>query len=209
MLSIIIPVYNEERNLFRLAQRLHNVLDNIMGVRNEIIFINDGSTDNSLEILLRLKKHYKNIKIISFDYNLGQTAAMQRGFEETRGDVIVTMDADLQNFPEDIPILINKLNRGFDIICGWRYRRKDKLFSKKLPSFLSNFLIKAVAGMHIHDAGCSLRAYRKRAVKNLHLFGEMHRFIPVLLAKQGLKITEIKVRQDISGVFWICYSFFS
>jgi glycosyltransferase involved in cell wall biosynthesis len=161
----------------------------------EIIFINDGSTDNSLEILLSLKKKNNKIKIISFESNLGQTIALQRGFKHAKGSVIITLDADLQNSPEDIPKLL-KYIKNYDIVCGWRKKRKDKLFSKKIPSLISNLIIKILTGYKIKDSGCSLRIYNKKTIGNLHLFGEMHRFIPILLAIKGYKIKQIPVKHS-------------
>ncbi len=196
MLSVVIPVYNEKRNLRELILRLHHVLHDVMRTRHEMVFVNDGSTDDSLLILLAMKKRFRNIRIISFEQNLGQTTAMQRGFEAARYRTIITMDADLQNFPEDIPMLISRLNKGYDVVCGWRYHRKDRFFSKRLPSIISNMVVRNVMKTRLHDSGCSLRAYRKEAVRDFHLFGEMHRFIPVILAKQGYKVTEVKVRHS-------------
>ncbi len=195
MLSIIIPIFNEKNNLVPLFKRLNKVLQ-WMKVKNEIIFINDGSTDGSLDVMLRLKNKYKNMKIISFGSNQGQTFAMQRGFETAKGDIIISIDGDLQNFPEDIPRLVKKLNRGYDVVCGWRHQRKDSFFSKKLPSYVSNFIIRTITGVWIHDEGCTLRAYTKEAVKKLSLYGDLHRFIPFILSGKGFKITEIKVRHQ-------------
>ncbi len=195
-ISIIIPVYNENESLIILYNQLIDVLIE-MGQVYEIIFIDDGSTDNSLEILEYLAQRNKNISIIKFRRNYGQTASFAAGFEYSTGNVVITMDADLQNDPSDIPKLLKKMTEGYDIVSGWRKDRKDKTLKRKIPSQIANKIInKLIAGsnIQIHDFGCSLKAYKKGIVKHLKLYGEMHRFIPAYAAWLGIKVTEIPVK---------------
>jgi len=189
--SIIIPVYNEEKNISILHSGLNSVMKNI-NKNYEIIFIDDGSTDNSFKILEKLYKQHKNIRIIKFRSNFGQTAAFNIGFKHAKGDVIVTMDADLQNDPKDIPKLLNKLKENYDVVSGWRYKRKDQI-SKIVLSKLSNVLRRIITKDVVHDSGCSLKAYKKECFEDMELYGEMHRFIPTLLRWKGFKIGEVKV----------------
>jgi glycosyltransferase involved in cell wall biosynthesis len=189
-LSVIIPIYNEERNIPILYRELKNVLENLKK-KYEIIFINDGSTDMSEKILNNLKD--KHVRVIHFRKNFGQTAALDAGFKNAKGKIIITMDGDLQNDPRDIPRLIKKLEEGYDVVSGWRYKRRDSL-SKIIMSKGADLLRKIIFKDNIHDSGCTLKAYRKEAVKNIDLYGEMHRFIPAILSWKGYKITEIKVR---------------
>lgn len=191
MLSVVVSVYNEEDNIRPLVDRISRSLQ---GYPYEIIFVDDGSTDKTLKALLKIKKSLKELRVIGFENNQGQTIAMERGMKNAKGDIIVTMDGDLQNFPEDIPRLISRLERGFDVVCGWRWRRKDKLLTKNIPSLLSNALVRLIGGVKINDSGCSLRAYRRKCLHELHMFGEMHRFIPLILAQKGFRISQIKVR---------------
>jgi len=189
--SIIIPVYNEEKNISILYSGLNSVMKNI-NKNYEIIFIDDGSTDNSFKILEKLYKQHKNIRIIKFRSNFGQTAAFNIGFKHAKGEVIVTMDADLQNDPKDIPKLLNKLKENYDVVSGWRYKRKDQI-SKIFLSKLSNVLRRIITKDVVHDSGCSLKAYKKECFEDMELYGEMHRFIPTLLRWKGFKIGEVKV----------------
>lgn len=193
-ISVVIPVYNEEENI----SGLHSKLKKVMGRLNksyEIIFVDDGSTDDSFKILEKLHRQYKNIKAVKFRKNFGQTAALNVGIKNAEGPIIVTMDADLQNDPEDIPRLIEKLKDGFDVVSGWRFERKDS-FSKRLLSLLSNFLRRAITKEELHDSGCSLKAYKRECFEDLELYGEMHRFIPTLLRWKGFKIGEAKVKHS-------------
>ena len=190
-ISVVIPVYNEEKNLSVLHNKLVGILKKI-SKDYEIIFIDDGSTDSSFRILESLQKKSRNTKIIKFRGNFGQTAALNAGFKYAKSPVIVTMDADLQNDPADIPKLLNKLKEGYDVVSGWRYKRKDPV-SKVLFSKLSNMLRRLIVKEVIHDSGCSLKAYKKECFDDLELYGEMHRFIPTLLRWKGFKIGEVKV----------------
>ena len=186
-LSIVIPVYNEEKNVALLHQTIRNTLDKT-DFKYEIIFVDDGSTDNTFNILNNLKK----VKIIKFRKNFGQTAAMMAGFENSNGKVIVSLDGDLQNDPSDIPKLLDKLNEGYDVVSGWRYNRQDS-FGKKTFSKIANSFRQLLVKDPIHDSGCSLRAYKKECFSDLQLHGEMHRYIPAILAWKGFKLDEVKV----------------
>ena len=190
-LSVVIPAYNEEKNLEILYEKLKSVLDRLKH-EYELIFVDDGSTDKTFEVLEKLHKKDKRVKVIKFKKNFGQSAAMRAGFDYAHGDIIISMDADLQNDPNDIPALLNELNKGYDVVCGWRYKRKDSL-SKKIFSKFANFLRNHLTNEKVHDSGCTLRAYKKECVKDLELFGEMHRYIPALLLWKGYKIGEVKV----------------
>ena len=192
-LSVVIPIYNEEENLPILYDKLKKVLDSL-GKSYEIIFVNDGSTDRSWEIIKDLSEKDPHVVGVNFRRNFGQTAAMSAGFETARGDIIITMDGDLQNDPEDIPKLLEVLDQGYDIVSGWRKDRKDAFISRTLPSRIANWLISKVTGVHLHDYGCSLKAYRAEVAKNLDFYGEMHRFLPALSKAIGAKVTEIPVK---------------
>jgi glycosyltransferase involved in cell wall biosynthesis len=192
-LSIVIPIYNEEENLPILYEKLKSVLDKL-GKSYEIIFVNDGSTDRSWEIIKEFAEKDPHVVGVNFRKNFGQTAAMSAGFEVAQGEVIITMDGDLQNDPEDIPKLLEELNKGYDIVSGWRKDRKDAFLSRTLPSRIANWLISKVTGVHLHDYGCSLKAYRSDVAKRLDYYGEMHRFLPALAKSVGAKITEIPVK---------------
>ena len=191
-LSIVIPVLNEEENLKELHSRLTESLSK-QQLRYEIIIVDDGSTDGSLEVLKEIVLVDKAVKVISFRRNFGQTAAMSAGFDRAQGDVIITMDADLQNDPTDIPLLYEKLNEGYDVVSGWRRKRKEAFILRRLPSILANKLIVLMTGVKLHDFGCTLKAYRKEVVQHIKLYGEMHRFIPALAHWVGAKIAEIEV----------------
>jgi len=192
-LSIVIPVYNEEENLSDLYNKIKQALD-----KNykdyEIIFVDDGSKDGSFGILEKLQKNDPKIVALKFRKNFGQTAAISAGFEYATGDVIITMDADLQNDPQDIPKLLQEMQeKDLDIVNGWRAPRKDPFLTRRLPSYFANMLISSVTGVKLHDYGCTLKAFRKDVVKELYLHGEMHRFIPAIASKYGAKIGEVKV----------------
>lgn len=189
MISIVVPVYNEEENIIPLFEKLRKIMDG----EYEIIFVDDGSTDKSYEILKKIHSENENVKCIKFSRNFGKTAALMAGFEMARGDIIVTIDADLQNDPEDIPKMIEMLNE-YDAVSGWRYERKDPFISKKLPSAISNKLSGWLTGLKIHDFNCGLKAYRKECLDGIELYGEMHRYIPAILAWKGYKVGEVKVK---------------
>jgi Glycosyltransferases involved in cell wall biogenesis len=193
MLSVVIPAYNEEENVPILYEKLKKVLDSL-GEDYEIIFVDDGSTDGTYQRLKQLAEKDSRLKVIRFKRNYGQTAAMSAGFEHAKGEVIITLDADLQNDPEDIPILLEKLKEGYHVVSGWRKDRKDPFLSRRLPSMIANWLISKITGVHLHDYGCTLKAYRAEVVKDLELFGDMHRFLPALTKRRGAKITEVVVR---------------
>jgi glycosyltransferase involved in cell wall biosynthesis len=188
-LSVVIPVYNEAANLEPLCRELTETLDRA-GYSYEIIFVDDGSTDDSFEILQAQHKHDPRVGVIQFRRNFGQTAAFAAGFAAARGNIIVTSDGDLQNDPRDIPALVARLGEGFDIVCGWRKERKDAWLSRRVPSFLANRLISWATGVKLNDYGCSLKVFRAEVVKPLRLYGEMHRFLPALASEVGVRIDE-------------------
>lgn len=189
-LSIIVPIHNERENIPLLHDELHKTLDPL-GLEYEIVCIDDGSNDGSLEVLSELAERDSRITLVNFRRNYGQTAAMQAGLEEARGDVLITIDGDLQNDPADIPKMLEKINEGFDLVHGWRKDRKDKWLSRRLPSVLANRLISKVTGFPIHDLGCTLKAVRREIADELELYGEMHRFIPILAHARGAACVEI------------------
>lgn len=193
-ISVVIPLLNEEDNLPELYNRLRDIL--LSYSNSEIIFIDDGSTDDTFNILLQIHEKDPTIKIIRLRRNFGQTAALSAGFDQAHGDVIVTMDGDLQNEPEDIPRLIEKIKEGYDIVCGWRVDRNDPFISKRIPSKISNWLAHQLTGVDIHDNGCTLKAFRKDVIKNIRLYGELHRYIPGVASWMGVSITEIPVKHN-------------
>jgi glycosyltransferase involved in cell wall biosynthesis len=191
--SIVIPVYNEEENITELHTKLSNVLPAITE-KYEILFVDDGSTDNSFDMLKELNREDKRVKLIKFRRNFGQSAALSAGFDYSKGDIIITMDGDLQNDPGDIPKLLETLEKGdYDVVCGWRFDRADSML-KKLFSGIANRLRRRFTAEDIHDSGCTLRAYKKECIVDLELYGEMHRYIPALLLWKGYKIGEVKVK---------------
>ncbi len=192
-ISVVIPVYEEESNLPELHRQLTDVL-NHMGRSYEIIAVDDGSRDGSFEVLRTLHEEDEHLVAVRFRRNFGQTAAFSAGFDLARGQIIITMDADLQNDPVDIPRLIETMEEGHDVVSGWRKHRKDPFISRRLPSIVANWLISVVTGVRLHDYGCSLKAYRRDVVKSIHLYGEMHRFIPALASWMGVSVAEIAVR---------------
>lgn len=190
-ISVVIPVYNEEGNLEPLYAEIREVLENLEK-EFEIIFIDDGSTDNSKKEILKIKEKDARVRLIILRKNFGQSAAFSAGFLRVKGKKIITMDADLQNDPNDIPLLLNEMDKGFDVISGWRHKRKDNIL-KRIPSKFQNWLHRRLTGVNIHDSGCSLKLYCQEAVEGLNLFGEMHRYIPAILSKQGFEVGEVKV----------------
>jgi glycosyltransferase involved in cell wall biosynthesis len=192
-LSLVVPVYNEEENLHLLFEAIHHILDAYQNSW-EVIFIDDGSRDKSLEVLKELAgKDSEHVRVVVFRRNFGQTAAIAAGIDHASGEVIVLLDADMQNDPADIPMLLAKLDEGYDVVSGWRKERKDNAVTRNLPSHIANWLISAVTGVHLHDYGCTLKAYRREVLVGFRLYGEMHRFIPVYAHAVGAKITEVVV----------------
>ena len=189
-ISVVIPLYNEEENVRELYGRLKPVMESLRN-EYEIIFIDDGSADNTLSLLQKIQAADDSVIILSLRRNFGQTAAFAAGFDYSRGDIIVTMDGDLQNDPQDIPKLL-ALMKDNDLVSGWRKKRKDPFLSRRLPSILANALISKVTGVNLHDYGCSLKAYRREVIKNLKLYGEMHRFIPAVASWYGVRIAEVE-----------------
>ena len=192
LISIIIPVFNEGESIGYLLDEVLNVMQNNK-LNCELIVVNDGSNDNTSTVLDELTIKIKELSVISLRKNYGQTAAMAAGFDNSKGEIVITLDGDLQNDPNDIPKLISHINEGYDLICGWRYERKDKLISRRIPSKIANKLIANVTGLKLHDYGCSLKAFKKEIVDDIKLYGELHRFLPVLANIEGAKIKEIKV----------------
>ncbi len=192
LISIIIPVFNEGESIGYLLDEVLNVMQNNK-LNCELIVVNDGSNDNTSTVLAELTIKIKELSVISLRKNYGQTAAMAAGFDNSKGEIVITLDGDLQNDPNDIPKLISHINEGYDLICGWRYERKDKLISRRIPSKIANKLIANVTGLKLHDYGCSLKAFKKDIVDDIKLYGELHRFLPVLANIEGAKIKEIKV----------------
>jgi glycosyltransferase involved in cell wall biosynthesis len=192
-ISLVLPIYNELENLAPLIEEIEGVLD-ATGKSYEIIAVDDGSDDGSDELLKKLAKEHEHLRAVFFRKNSGQAAAFDAGFRNASGDVVVTMDADLQNDPKDIPALIEKLESGgYDLVTGWRKDRKDGALLRKIPSRIANRMIRRMTGTKVHDLGCSLKVYRKHVTDEMRLYGEMHRFISVLAASQGAKIGEMVV----------------
>lgn len=190
-LSVVIPIYNEEENINLLYEELKGVLKTI-DHDHEIIFVDDGSSDTSLVLLEKLQEQDDAVVVVSFRRNFGQTAAMSAGFDYASGDVIVTMDGDMQNDPHDIPKFLNKMDEGYDLVSGWRYKRQDPFLNRRLPSMIANKIISVVTGVHLHDYGCTLKTFRKEITEGIQLYGEMHRFIPAIASGVGGEIAEVK-----------------
>lgn len=193
MVSVVVPILNEEESIPKLYEQLTASLQSL-GQSYEILAVDDGSRDQSFAILKAFAQNDPHLRVIRFRRNFGQTAAFTAGFDRARGQIVVTIDADLQNDPADIPLLVAKIEEGYDVVSGWRARRKDRFVDRKLPSFLANRLISLVTGVHLRDYGCSLKAYRAEVVKNIQLYGELHRFIPAIASWQGVAVAEIPVR---------------
>jgi glycosyltransferase involved in cell wall biosynthesis len=190
-LSIVIPLYNEEESLPELYRSIKNVV-NAQNLSHEILFVDDGSTDRSLQVIKDLDKSDPAVRVFSFRKNYGKSAALQVGFTNCRGDVVITMDADLQDDPNEIPNLIAKLNEGYDLVSGWKKVRHDPI-TKTVPSKLFNFVVGVISGLPLHDFNCGLKAYRNDVVKTFNVYGELHRFLPVLAKWSGFRATEIVV----------------
>jgi glycosyltransferase involved in cell wall biosynthesis len=193
-LSLVVPVYNEEESLPLLFDAIHQALDSL-NKSWEVILVDDGSQDRSLEVLRDLaKKDPEHLRVVAFRRNFGQTAAIAAGIDYSKGKVIVLLDADLQNDPADIPMMLTKLDEGYDVVSGWRVNRQDTFITRTLPSRMANGLISRVTGVELHDYGCTLKAYRREVLTGFRLYGEMHRFIPVFAHAVGAKIIEVPVR---------------
>jgi glycosyltransferase involved in cell wall biosynthesis len=192
-LSVVIPIYNEKESIAKLYKKLDKTLSG-MNLEYEVLLIDDGSTDGTLDELVKIHNKNKSYKIISFRKNFGQTSAISAGFDFTSGKIVITLDADLQNDPSDIPILLKKLNKGYDIVSGWRVNRKDRAVTRKFPSMVANRLISKLTGVHLHDYGCTLKAYRREVIENIDLYGEMHRYIPAIASWMGVRVAEVPVR---------------
>lgn len=190
-LSIVIPVYNEEKNITQLHGELADVIGKLK-LEYEVIWVNDGSRDESLAVLQSIAKTDPRTKVLNFVYNFGQTAAMSAGIKNATGDIIIPMDADLQNDPIDIPQFLEKIAEGYDVVSGWRKDRKDGFVMRKIPSWIANYIIRTITGVKIHDYGCSMKAYKRDLLQGINLYGEMHRFIPAYISWHGGKVTEIE-----------------
>lgn len=193
MLSIVIPIHNEEPALLPLYDRLTTVLEAIQRPY-EIIFIDDASTDRSFDLLSNLVEVDSRLKVIRLRRNFGQTAALAAGFDEAQGEIVVSLDGDLQHDPEDIPALLEKIDAGFDIASGWRKERVDNAVTRKLPSRVANWMVKRISGVDLHDFGTTFKAYRAEVLKDINLYGELHRFIPALASFYGARIAEVPIR---------------
>jgi glycosyltransferase involved in cell wall biosynthesis len=192
LVSIVIPVFNEAENVGPLHEEIAAAVRD-RSEAYEILFVDDGSSDGSLAEMKKIHDRDPRVKIIQFRKNFGQSAAISAGFEHCRGEVVVAMDADLQNDPADIPLLVDKVKEGFDIVNGWRKNRRDKWLTRRVPSFFGNKLISWITGVKIHDYGCTLRGFRSDVVKNLKLYGEMHRYIPAIASRMGIRSAEVVV----------------
>ncbi len=191
-LSIVIPIFDEEPNIQPLYTELKEVLDGL-NCSYEIIFIDDGSRDGSFDVLKQIHSRDERVRIVRFRRNFGQTAALAAGMQYAQGNVVVTMDGDQQNDPHDIPVLLGKIDEGYDLVNGWRHDRKDRYWSRKIPSLIANKLISRTTDVELHDYGCTLKALRKEVAKNITLYGELHRFIPAIASWMGVSIAEVKV----------------
>jgi glycosyltransferase involved in cell wall biosynthesis len=191
-ITIIVPILNEEKNIPTLHEELTQVMQEL-GRPYEVLFIDDGSVDHSFELLKDLAATHSATRIIKFRRCFGQTAALVAGIDHARGTIIITMDGDLQNDPRDIPALLAKLEEGYDVVSGWRLRRRDPFLSRRLPSMIANRIISKLTGVFLHDYGCTLKAYKASVLKSINLYGEMHRFIPALASWLGIEVAEVAV----------------
>ena len=192
-LSIVVPVFNEEENIPDLLSAITAAMQGFTE-SYEIVLVDDGSTDNSFVLLKSLAQRDPHLRLIRFGINYGQTAALAAGFHHSKGKVVITMDADLQNDPTDIPLLMEKIQEGYDVVSGWRKDRHDHFFSRRLPSVAANRLISYITGLRLRDYGCTLKAYRREIIRHIELYGEMHRFIPALARWAGASVTEVVVK---------------
>lgn len=190
--SVVVPVLNEEENVEELVRRIHSSLSPT-DLRFEVLIVDDGSTDRTVDILRQLQPEHPSLRVVKLRKNYGQTPAMKAGIDHARGDVIVTMDGDLQNDPADIPQLVERLGDDYDLVTGWRKRRKDPFLTRKVPSKVANWIIWKLTGVRIHDNGCSLKAYRAEVIKQTPLYSDLHRFIPAMMSVAGSRIAEVPV----------------
>lgn len=206
-LSFVVPVYNEGENLRGLYTELVPAVEKL-NKTYELIFVDDGSGDDSFPNLKEIQKKDPRVKIIRLRRNFGQTAALSAGFDRARGDIVLSLDADMQNDPNDFPLLIEKIEQGFDIVSGWRKKRQDKFFTRRLPSALANWLISLITRVKLHDYGCTLKAFRGDVIKRVKLYGELHRFIPAIASNMGVSIAEVKVNHRLRRFGKSKYSIF-
>ncbi|MBJ6727020.1 glycosyltransferase family 2 protein [Geomesophilobacter sediminis] len=192
-LSVVVPIYNEEDNIPILHRRVSEALEP-SGFDYELILVDDGSSDNSYPALKLAASEDPRVKVIRLRRNFGQTAAMSAGFDAATGRVVIPMDGDLQNDPLDIPLLMERIDEGYDVVSGWRKDRKDTFINRRLPSIMANAMISKMTGVHLHDYGCTLKAYRRDVLEDVNLYGEMHRFVPALASQVGARVTEMPVR---------------
>jgi glycosyltransferase involved in cell wall biosynthesis len=192
MISVTVPVFNEADSIPILYEKVRGVLQ-ALDRAWELVLVNDGSEDGSHEVMDRIASGDPQVKVIHLRRNFGQTAAMMAGFDHAQGDIIIPMDGDLQNDPADIPRLLQQLDKGFDVVSGWRKQRRDGPLTRNLPSWIANRLISVISGVHLHDYGCSLKAYRRSVIRGVKLYGEMHRFVPIYATWNGAEVTEIPV----------------
>jgi len=195
-ISVVVPFYNEEDNVEELHTKLTRVLRE-QDQSYEMIFIDDGSTDGTSAILTKLFAQDESLKVIKLRKNFGQTAALQAGFDYAEGEIIISMDGDLQHDPEDIPIFLEKMKEGYDIVSGWRKRRKDHFLLRRFPSWVANRIMRMLSGVKIHDFGTTFKVYRKDVLEGVKLYGELHRFIPALISRTGVTITEIPIKNIV------------
>ena len=191
-LSVVVPLFNEEGNIQELHREIRAALDS-QPFSYEILFINDGSTDRTAELIRELIGSDPHVVLVNFRRNFGQTAAMSAGFDYSRGEVIITLDGDLQNDPADIPKLLGKINEGYDVVAGWRQKRQDPFLNRRLPSMIANRIISWITGVKLHDYGCTLKAFKREVAEHIRLYGEMHRFIPAIASAVGISIAEVPV----------------
>ncbi|MDP8230810.1 MAG: glycosyltransferase family 2 protein [Candidatus Gorgyraea atricola] len=192
-LSVIVPLFNEEHHIALLYNKLKEVISR-SGIIYELIFIDDGSIDKTFDLVMELHKKDKDVRVIRFSKNFGQTLALSAGFDSANGEVIIAMDGDMQHDPEDIPLFLSKIEEGYDVVSGWRENRVDAFWSRRLPSMVANKIISWISGVKLHDFGTTFKAYKSHTIKNLDLFSELHRFIPALVSVQGISMTEVPIK---------------